>query len=186
MNLLKAEILWHNILYTFILSVNSDHTCVKYKLLMLRWHVNKYRCVKHSMKCSVVTLLIIQFSLNLSQLRVYLIWADMTLLIGKFRYPSFICSCTAFQLYPHFPLHLGRWGGLHYVSPCTKKLPFSSRLSMRLKLWWPTHPYFFSVWKMGMIKVQRKSFPFSLFIFTICAHYLLSTVLAVIIIYIFE
>lgn len=40
--------------------------------------------------------------------------------------------------------------------------------------------------KWGMIKVQRQSFPFSLFIFTIRAHYLLSTVLAVIIIYIFE
>lgn len=35
-----------------------------------------------------------------------------------------------------------------------------------------------------MIKVQRKSFPVSLYISTICAHYLLSTVLAVIIIYI--
>lgn len=28
------------------------------------------------------------------------------------------------------------------MSPHTKKLPFSSRLSIGLKLPWPTHPYF--------------------------------------------
>lgn len=86
----------------------------------------------------------------------------MAFLTGKFRSSS-LCWCTAFQLYPHFPLHLGGWGELHYVSPHTKKLPFSSRLSIHLKLWWPTHPYFSSVLKMGMISAQGNPFPFSLF-----------------------
>lgn len=82
-----------------------------------------------------------------SQLWFDLLSADMTLRFSFFF--NVLCSCTAFQLYPRFPLHLRGWGWLHYVSPHTKKLPFSLRLSIGLKLWWPTHPYFFSVWKMG-------------------------------------
>lgn len=35
------------------------------------------------------------------------------------------------------------------MSPDRKKVPFSSRRSIGLKLRWPTHPYFFSVWKRG-------------------------------------
>ena len=95
-------------------------------------------------------LIFIQFSLQISaQLRFYLTpamtWHCLQVNSGIL----LICSCTAFQLYPHFPLHLRGWAGLYYVSPHTKKLPFSSRPSIHLKLWWPTHPYFLSVWKMG-------------------------------------
>lgn len=128
----------------------------------------------------MLTFLNIQFSIKLSQFWVNIVSTDMTFLLGKYRYCHFIWS--TFQLHSHFPLHLWGCGGLHYVSPRTKKLSISSRHSICLKLWRPTHTYFFSLWKMGMIKVQRKSFPVSLYISTVCAHYLLSTVQAVVVV----
>lgn len=38
-----------------------------------------------------------------------------------------------------------------------KGTSISPRISERLKLWWPTHPYFFSVWKNGDDKSAMES-----------------------------